>query len=615
MGCASASADDKLPAPEFPKNLEWLNVDKPLTLQQLHGKVVVLDFWCFCCINCMHVIPDLHRLEAKYGDALEIIGVHSAKYVAEHDTDNIRAAILRYDVNHPIVNDRDFAVWSAYGVRAWPTFVLIDPDGNVAGLHEGEGPFDAFNQPIGDLIRQYDAAGKISRAPIPLRLEKDHSPPTPLLFPGKIAAGDGKLFISDSNHNRIVILNLADRTILQTIGDGKPGLKDGSLAQAEFFRPQGLAAAGDKIYVADTENHAIRAIDLAAKTVTTLAGDGSQGEMSSPWDVLVHGDSLFIAMAGRHQIWKLDLKTNQAAAFAGSSQEEILDGPLAQSAFAQPSGLATDGRQLFSADSETSSIRAIDFDPAGSVRTVVGKGLFDFGDIDGKRDTARLQHALGVCWHDGLLYVADTYNNKIKTVDPATGETHTLIGTGKAGFADGAALSAELNEPSGLTFADGKLYVADTNNHLIRVFDPATKTVDTLRITGADKLIAAKEPAAFDGTVRNVPPQRVAPGKVNLEINVTVPKQFKLNTAAPFYFGVSMDNRTIAQRNVMDPNFPVTIPLDLKAGDANLTVDLVIYYCDAERESFCLVKRLRYVLPVQATRQSTTSKLQIEASP
>jgi DNA-binding beta-propeller fold protein YncE len=608
-------AANKIPAPEFPQNMEWLNVDKPLTMKDLHGKVVLLDFWCFCCINCMHVIPDLHRLETKYGNALEIVGVHSAKYVAEHDSDNIRAAILRYDIEHPVVNDRNFAIWNLYGIHAWPSFILIDPDGNAIGILEGEGAYDAFDQKIGELVKQYDAAGKINRAPIALKLEKDHSPPTPLLFPGKLAADDGKLYISDSNHNRIVVLNLADRTILQTIGDGKAGLKDGSFAQAEFYRPQGVAVAGDKLYVADTENHAVRVVDLKAGKVSTIAGNGKQGALSSPWDVLVHDNSLLIAMAGHHQIGAIDLRTSKVEPFAGSGLEDISDAPLAQAAFAQPSGLTTDGKQLFSADSETSSIRAMDFDAGGSVRTVVGKGLFDFGDVDGKRETARLQHALGVCWQDGLLYVADTYNNKIKTVNPETGETHTLIGTGHAGFADGNARLAELNEPSGLTFADGKLYIADTNNHLIRVFDPATGTVDTLHIAAAESLMPASDVEPFSGTVRNLGKERVGPGSAKLELNVTVPKEYKLNAAAPFYFGVSIDGKMVAERNAIDPKFPVTIPLDLKAGVTNLTVDMVIYYCDADREAFCRVKRLRYMLPVESTPLAAKDTVRIEAAP
>ena len=267
----------KVNAPDFPAGLDWLNVDQPLSIKDLRGKVVLLDFWTFCCINCIHVIPDLHQLEAKYGDSLVVVGVHSAKFTTEKGTDNIRQAVLRYGLAHPVVNDKDFEVWNAYGVNAWPTFVLIDPDGKVVATHSGEGAFAAFDEPVGAMIRDFDGRKKIDRTPVKLHLEKDKAPPTPLLFPGKITADakGEKLFVSDSNHNRVVVLNV-DGSVADVIGDGPAGLKDGSYADARFSRPQGLAVDGTTLYVADTENHAVRKVDLAARTVTTLAGTGSQ---------------------------------------------------------------------------------------------------------------------------------------------------------------------------------------------------------------------------------------------------------------------------------------------------------------------------------------------------
>jgi thiol-disulfide isomerase/thioredoxin len=635
--CTSSSGaafgDDNAKAPEFPPGLDWLNVDHPLTLQSLRGKVVVLDFWTFCCINCMHIIPDLHRLESKYGDSLVVIGVHSAKFVTEKGTDNIRQAVLRYGVTHPVVNDHDFQIWTSFGVNAWPTLVLIDPDGNVAASHGGEGAFDAFDQPISDLIHQFDAKGKINRTPIALHLEKDKAPPSPLQFPGKLIAVAGKLYVSDSSHNRIVILNESDGSIADVIGSGSPGLKDGSFADTQFLRPQGLALNGQTLYVADTENHAIRTVDLASHRVTTLAGtgveatqfnvpgQGTQVSLNSPWDLVYRDGTLFIAMAGMHQLWTLDTATRLAAPYAGSAAENIADGPLPQAALAQPSGLTTDGTRLYSADSETSSIREIDLDPAGSVNTIVGHGLFDFGDADGPRNAVLLQHPLGVLYHDGLLYVADTYNNKIKTIDPKTGTARTLIGTGKAGFADGPALSSTLNEPGGLAFDNGKLFIADTNNHLIRVFDPPTGTVSTLKIAGAEKLLEPPTPTPFTGTAITLAPQRIAPGAGRITVNVTVPKGYALNAAAPFFIGASVDDSKIAQipadwtaKNIANPAFPLTLPATLNEGGAHLTIDLIVYYCESEHESVCLVKRLRYVVPLEITPLTAVNAVNVDVN-
>jgi thiol-disulfide isomerase/thioredoxin len=630
----SAAIAPIAPAPDFPPALQWLNVDKPLTLQNLRGKVVLLDFWTLGCINCMHVIPDLDRLQAKYGNALAIIGVHSAKFAGEKGADAIRDAILRYGITHPVVNDKDFEIWNSYGVSAWPTFVLLDPDGNIVTAHSGEGPYEAFDQPIGELITQFAAEKKINRDPLPLHLEKDKAPPTPLRFPGKIAAQNGKLYISDSNHNRLVILNASDGSILNIIGQGAAGLKDGSLTEAQFSWPQGLAVDGQTIYVADTNNHAIRKVDLAAGTVTTLAGDGHQArdfnvpgrgtavELSSPWDVLLHDGTLYIAMAGMHQIWSLNLKTLDAASFAGSGLEGLSDGPLAQAEMAQPSGLATDGTHLFSADSESSSIRQIDFDPAGSVHTIVGRGLFDFGDVDGAHDSVLIQHPLGLTFHEARLYVADTYNNKIKLIDPTTGQTQTLIGAGPAGFADGPALKAELNEPGGLVFDQGKLYIADTNNNLIREYDPANKLVTTLQIADASRLLpSAPSPAKFVGSAVTLGAQHVAPGSSGIVLNVTIPAGYKFNAAAPFYIGVMSDDPKIAQvdsqwagQNVVNANFPLKVPLRLAPGQTHLTIDLVVYYCETVHESLCLVKRLQYAVPIDVSSQATAHAVNVDVN-
>ena len=267
-----------VPAPEFPTGLDWLNVDQPLSLADLRGKVVLLDFWTYGCINCIHIIPDLMKLEEKYADELVVIGVHSAKFENEGQTDNIRNVILRYELEHPVVNDNEFQVWSQYGARAWPTLVLIDPDGNVLGFHSGEGIYEPFDNIIGKMITEFDELERIDRTPLDLKLEQDSLVDSPLLFPGKVFADEAtnRLFISDSNHNRIVVSDL-EGNVLEVIGNGFAGLQDGDFESASFFRPQGLALVdGDTLYLADTENQAIRRIDLEAGQVETVAGTGEQ---------------------------------------------------------------------------------------------------------------------------------------------------------------------------------------------------------------------------------------------------------------------------------------------------------------------------------------------------
>lgn len=444
-------------APEFPEGLDWINTgSKPLTLASLRGKIVLLDFWTYGCVNCMHIIPDLRRLQETYARELVVIGVHSAKFESESKTENITKIARRYGRDEPIVNDRGLEIWRSYAVRAWPTLMLIDPAGRVVGKLEGEGHYDTLHGVIGAMTQEFDE--EIDRTPLHFVADAADTAATPLLFPGKVLAdGDGgRLFIADSNHGRVVVADLIDGAVVQII---------------EGFRgPQGLTLAdANTLYVADTVANTISRVSLPSGSVTRIAGTGARSYLyddeypdaletglNSPWDVQWHDGVLYIAMAGQHQLWTLDTRTRRLTAFAGTRREALRDGPRLAAAFNQPSGLAADGRRLFVADSEASAVRVIDLD-SGAVTTPVGTGLFDFGDLDGVGDAARLQHPLGVEVHGGRIYVADTYNGKIKRLDPETRRVVTVV--------DG------LDEPGGLSAAGGRLYIADTNNHQVRVLD------------------------------------------------------------------------------------------------------------------------------------------------
>jgi DNA-binding beta-propeller fold protein YncE len=459
----------------------------------------------------MHVLPELKKLEYAFPNELVVVGIHSAKFEGERVTDNIREAALRYEIEHPIVNDSKMAIWNTYGARSWPTLVLIDPAGDVVWAASGERTFDDIKSVIDRGLPYYRKAGLLKPAPRPKIADAASLPATPLKYPGKILADETarRLFIADSNHNRIVITKL-DGKLEQLIGSGEIGRKDGGFDACSFNHPQGMALVGNTLYVADTENHLLRKVDLATKQVSTTAGTGEKGNawegfedtginplkgsagaakrgpkstpLSTPWALCAQGNDLFIAMAGMHQIWRMPLDESSIGPFAGNAREDIVDGPLLPnipydqnfSSFAQPSGLSSDGKRLFVADSEGSTTRAVPFDANGKVETIVGLTgtLFDFGDVDGAGRNVRLQHPLDVAWWDGKLYVADTYNNKIKVIDVERRTCHTLAGTGRTGKADAdKGLAATFNEPAGISAAAGKLYVADTNNHLVRVVE------------------------------------------------------------------------------------------------------------------------------------------------
>src|SRR5438094_534337 len=639
-GLEMATQDgDRIRAPELTGARGWLNTDKPLTLSALKGKVVLLDFWTYGCINCMHIIPDLKRLERKYTNELVVMRVHSAKFANEKETENIRRIILRYEIEHPVVNDADFAIWNAYAVNAWPTRYLIDPAGYIIGRLPGEGGYETLDKAIGDSIAEFRKRGELNEEPLRFVLERAQVGDLPLAFPGKILADakSDRIFIADSDHNRIVIASLGG-TLLETIGTGAHGADDGAFDRATFFRPQGMALDSDTLYVADTENHLIREVDLKSKTVKTVAGTGRQSRepeagmarstaLNSPWDLQLVGRTLYIAMAGPHQIWKLDLDKQQVSIFAGSGGEARRDGPLDQAAFAQPSALATDGKTLYVSDAEANIIRAVDLGSAGKVRTLVGGNLFDFGDEDGLGNDVRLQHPLGLArWNDKLL-IADTYNHKIKLLDPVARSVKSFAGTGKPGQSDGAKPS--FYEPGGLTIAGDKLYVADTNNHAIRVVDLKTKETKTLPIKGlqppaSNQTATANADVAPNTEEIKLAPQRIHTGDSALSISVELPAGYHLNPTAPQRFQVSVEQGgealTIDPQNAAGSTkglrLPIRVPFAIRsAGAAEIRASFTFVYCREDNTGTCRIKTLVWRAPVEVvTDVNAPAEIRLSAS-
>ena len=476
---------EQVRAPELAHpGLLWFNVAAPLSLRDLAGRLVILDFWTFCCINCMHILPILRRVEEAFPREVAVIGVHSPKFAAERDPDNVARAIARYGILHPVVHDPGFLIWRSYAVRAWPTLMFVSPDGYVLGTHSGEPDPEGFFQGVSRVVDQIHETGFASPDPLPLK-------PLPgaagrLSFPAKLKrlpGGEKAWVLCDPGHHQIVILG-DDGGERSRVGSGAPGWRDGERGEARFLSPQGLAADGEAIYVADTSNHRIRRIDRESGRVTTLAGTGARGlplgeaapaldtPLASPWDIEVRGARLFFANAGTHQLGLLDLAGGAVARLAGSGAEGIEDGPAGEAALAQPSGLALDpsGGTLYFVDSETSSIRLLALGAQGEmpeVRTLAGKGLFDFGHENGPLDRALFQHPLGIAWLGGgagRLLVADSYNGALRLVDLRRQWASDL----DDGFdcADPVCLPA--GEPAGAA-ADSpeRVFMVDTNNHRI----------------------------------------------------------------------------------------------------------------------------------------------------
>ncbi len=488
----------KIKAPELTAAREWLNVDKPLSLSNLRGKVVVLDFWTLCCINCIQTFPELSILEEKYkDDPVVFIGIHSPKFIYEREQEAVRYNILKYDIRHPVALDSNNIVWDEYQIRSWPTLVLIDPDGYLTAYFPGEGNAESLDAMIRLLLDEFGAKNQLNNSSVPT-LTPALIPMNQLAFPGKIVADKitSRLFIADSGHHRIVVIN-PEGKVLQTIGSGSAGHEDGESAKAQFNFPQGIAfdSKRQKLYVADTRNHQIRSIDLITGIVKTLAGSGKKGyvrkpgtdplaiDLASPWDLTIDStaDILYIAMAGNHQIWSYDLNQNQLSILAGTGREDRMDGGFIYASFAQPSGISFDADKLYIADSEVSAIRVLDL-KSKIVSTLAGGELFLFGDKDGIGQNAKLQHPLGITITNNSAFITDTFNHKIKLIDLKTGEVQTISGVPESGKLDGNLATARFNEPSGICQLNNKFYIADSNNNSIRLIDLDNKSVITLNL-------------------------------------------------------------------------------------------------------------------------------------
>ncbi len=612
------------PAPEFPPGLDWFNVSRPLSMVgDLRSKIVILDFWTQGCVNCLHVIPDLKQLEAEYPEELVVVGVHWAKFDSERTTPAIDQAVRRYGIEHPVVNDEFELLRNSYGVSAWPTLVLIDPFGNVVGQHAGEGVYDLFKPIVSTMAQEYGHNELLDVTPLGELLQVSAALPTVLSFPGKVLADEAgdRLFIADTGHHRVLVADLTGR-LITVIGNGTEGSSDGDFALAEFSRPQGLALSqdGDVLYIADRENHTVRAADLTSNSVTTVAGTGepanafsggvaTETEITSPWDLHREQNALYIAGAGRHQIWQLDLRTGMIDLFAGTGAEGINDGPRLTATLSQPSGLAAANGKLYFSDPEASAIRSISLRLDGELLTLVGEGLFSWGDEVGTFEETQLQHAIGIeVVNDNLLYVADTYNHRIKILDLETQTSTTLVGDGTSGFSDGRAEQAQLSEPSGLSATSDSLYVADTNNHRIRILDLSSGELSTLPLSNLDIATITMTSIAHDDVV--LPPQQVAPGELMIVADYVLPDEYKYNTDGRFTFEWSSDTTALAAIDeplyeAKGPQTPIRFNAELDADELVeidafvLQAESTVFYCPALDEAFCLVRDVTFTVPIE----------------
>ncbi len=642
----------------------WFNVGEPLTHEHLRGRIVVLDFFTYCCVNCLHILPDLAALEARHDrERVLVVGVHSAKFDNEKSSENVRAAVQRYGITHPVVNDYEALWWKSLGIACWPTLLVLDPSGAPVRMFVGEGHGFELLEFVDVLLERFSG---IADKPEPLLLPAATDPGSEtkmnfLRYPGKVFVDHAKdrVFVSDTGHHRVVAADKEGGAVLVIAGNGQKGFKDGDVAEAQFDSPQGLCLLpdGNSLVVADTENHAIRLVDLIAGDVKTLYGTGKAGkdlegggndhkqELSSPWDVcLGHSpqrckeetgefDTVFVAMAGCHQIWAFALEESlwwkgqkrqagQMFRVAGSGKEENRNNsyPL-KAGFAQPSGIYYSKTQaaLFVADSESSSIRKLCL-ADGAVKNVCGgdrdpTNLFAFGDADGSGISARLQHPLGITGDDqsGLLFVADSYNHKVKKI--STQEVTTVVG-GNVGDEVSHLGSVKLSEPGGLFFLGERendqavLYVADTNNHVIRAINVATDECHVVPVNVSTDQPDSVPSKAGGGVLEADMSARVRANKersLSISILLTATEPFEVNTFAPNSWKIlrhpsgtecrSGDQGEFSESAAAELRFEKTEVGGSWAEGEDIILELCAYFCN-NRAGVCVTKNFTVKLAV-----------------
>ncbi|MBG0560494.1 NHL domain-containing thioredoxin family protein [Actinoplanes aureus] len=573
--------NSRVRAPEL-KGRGWLNTGgKALTLADLRGKILILDFWTFCCINCLHVLDELRPLEEKYGDAIVVIGVHSPKFEHERDPVALAAAVERYGVHHPVVDDGDMHLWQQYAAKAWPTLAVVDPTGYLVASMAGEGHAEGLSRLIDELIVKHEADGTLHRGDGPYV-----PPPVPeglLRFPGKaIELPGGNLLVSDSARHSVVELSADGETLVRRFG--------GEARNEPFSEPQGLVLLPSKtaemvgydVVVADTVNHQLRAINTETGEITLVAGSGKPwrstvddhahdalaADLSSPWDLAWYDDKVIIAMAGIHQLWWFDPIKRTVGVYAGTTVEALRDGPLPDVWMAQPSGLSVDRdrNRLWIADSETSALRFVE---DGVLHTAVGQGLFDFGHVDGPAAEALFQHPLGVAaLPDGSVLVADTYNGAVRRFDPAANAVSTV--------------DSGLAEPSDVlvTSTNEVIVVESAAHRLTRLAPGVVKTVTGER----------------HRTER--PPSHLAPGEVTLDVIFTPAPGQKLDSqfGSPLRLTVSASpaelllegegiTTDLSRKIVLNPDVPKGV-LQVVAQAATCDVDAEFGACHLTRQDW-----------------------------
>ena len=596
-----------LAAPEWPAGLDWLNTARPLTLNELRGKIVLLEFWTSNCVNCRENSAALARVRATFPHETMVIGVHSG---AGMTRESLRQAVMRADMLYPIVDDPQHTLARLYNVTTFPIVTLLDPLGGYVLQEVGPIDPDKYCDIVKTMVADYDRAGVLERKPLVERAapavtpEEIREPQRVLKFPSRLLVLGHRLYLADTGHHRIVEIQLdADGRageVLRVFGSGRAARQDGAPAEAAFAGPHGLASDGQRLFVADTDNHSVRSVALASGQVTTLVSP-QPGSLSprSPWALALHGDLLFIAMAGFHQVWVLiePGQSNQVGPFVGNGRAGFANGTAVEASFNQPRDLVLAGPALIVADTFNHALRRITWEGPPRADSLTS-GLP--GDSDGPLALAKLSQPGGLAiGPDGRVAVSDSANHKLKLI--SQGQLSTFAGTGEPGLTDGRLAAARFHQPDGLAWGGSLLYVADAHNHAVRVLDPASGTVSTLRLRALERLANTphreRPPQALDKRV-------IAGGPTQIRLNLQLPPGYRRHPE------VALTLRTEWYGQVQRFKFgseqtPEVVLTLMQEGP--LYLEFSVYYSRDDEPAPCYVQHANLLVPLKVDPNGATS--------
>lgn len=640
----------------LPEDLYWVNTNGPIRMEDLKGKFVILDFWTSCCINCFQIQSALQELQEKYADNLVIVGIHTGKFPREKSNSSIWDAIEKYGINYPVANDSDHRFSERMNVLFWPSLFLIAPDGNLVLICRNEVDMEFIDEFIQNGKPYFAKKNLLDTSPLQLKVMSPDGVHDPLRFPGKVLAdaSSKRVFVADTGHNRIVICDL-DGNLIDIVGSGNAGRNDGDFKSATFNFPNGMVLHKQMLYVADTRNHSIREIDLEKKVVSTVAGTGKKAEipfpdqdgfqrwrgaplktnLKSPWDLSLHNGKLYIAMAGSHQIWRMPLSREWIAPFAGNGREDIVNGNflpdepygLNAASFAQPMGISIGAEIMFVADAEASSIRTLPMFDVGKVNTIIGTDhlpqgrLFSFGDAVGGYGVAKMQHPMDVLYYVDRVFVADSYNHRIKVITTLDGSIKSdtcrleeFVGTGTEGLSN-EINNVQFNEPSGLSIAADTLFVADTNNHVIRTVDIYSRLTKTFEIKGLKppQIKQSQRPSFAKAAVYTLGAVKVSSESpnINLQVRLELDPEWKFNEIAPTGYYLDLldaSGNSVSMGPFIEIGQPANefdVAAEINAASIKMVrLSLIYYTCREGGEGVCRIGNVVWNVPVENSSQT-----------